>query len=263
MTTTTNHTDDDESITVDAVLFDLDRTLVDYDQDEAAILRAAFDQIGVEPFCTDAALESAAADGGVAVERDHERYWTGAFERAAERYGGDPDLAPRLYEAYGEVFDRTRVHRRPGATAALEAARSVGPVGLVTNGDRAVQEAKLATTGLDGAFETAIFADEVSDPKPATAPFEAALAALGVAPADALYVGDSLRHDVGGASAAGLRVAWCPPDGGRAEAPSDLDPEPDCVLRSLHDLVGRLDAATASGPGADDRGGDGRKEGSP
>lgn len=233
---------------VDAVLFDLDQTLVDYDQTGDEILPTVFERVGIEPFCTYADLEAVAADVPFEPDLAHADYWHEVFERAAERHGGDPGHAPALYEAYGNVFDRTQVHLLPGAEAALDAAREFCRVGLVTNGERAIQETKLANLGIADAFETAVYADEVDDPKPAPEPLRVALDDLGVASEDALYVGDSHRYDIAAARSAGLRAAWCPHDGGAAETPVAVDREPDHTFESLHELAMLLGGSTETAP---------------
>ncbi|MFD1646746.1 HAD family hydrolase [Haloarchaeobius litoreus] len=231
---------------IDAVLFDLDDTLTTYEQDGGEILPAAFERAGVEPFCSYADLEAVAVEQAFPPDRTHADFWTSAFERAADRHGGDPDDARALYEAFGAVLARDRVELLPGAEAALESAREGYRVGLVTNGERRVQEAKLDILGITDTFETAVYVDEVTEPKPVPEPFETALTDLGVVPDRALYVGDSFHHDVRGAVRAGLRVAWCPPDGttpseARAAAPDGEHVTPDRVLESLHGLAAVLD----------------------
>jgi len=71
--------------------------------------------------------------------------------------------------------------------------------------------------------------------KPAPAIFEQALASAGCAAGDAIFVGDSLFHDVAGAKELGMRsvLIWHrddrdPPDGG---------PKPDHVIRRFPELL--------------------------
>ncbi|WP_257299308.1 HAD family hydrolase [Haloarchaeobius sp. FL176] len=230
---------------IDAVLFDLDDTLTTYEQDGSEILPQAFDRAGVEPFCSYADLEAVASEQPFPRDRTHADFWIRAFERAAERHGGDPADARALYEAFGAVLARDRVEFLPGAEAALASARDGYRVGLVTNGERTVQAVKLDSLGIADIFETEVYVDEVSEPKPAPEPFETALTELAV-PADrALYVGDSFHHDVCGAVRAGLRVAWCPGGGtapveARAAPPGGEDVAPDHTLESLHELADLL-----------------------
>jgi putative hydrolase of the HAD superfamily len=238
--------DDESTAAIDAVLFDLDETLTTYEQDGSEILPEAFEQAGVEPFCSYADLEAAASEQAFQPDRTHADFWMRAFERAAERHGGDSADARSLYEAFGAVLARDRVEFLPGAEAALRTAREGYRVGLVTNGEREVQAAKLDSLDIADAFETAVYVDEVAEPKPAAEPFETALTELEASPERALYVGDSFHHDVRGAARAGLQVAWCPPDGEtpaemRAAAPGEEHVEPDHTLANLRELVALLD----------------------
>jgi len=65
----------------------------------------------------------------------------------------------------------------------------------------------LAAQGLLGHFGGWGFSDEVGHYKPAPQIFEAALAALGAEPGEAMHVGDLRRTDVAGATALGMRSA--------------------------------------------------------
>ena len=63
---------------------------------------------------------------------------------------------------------------------------------------------------MDGAASSAV----VGHAKPAPAVFEAALEIAGVAPDEALHVGDSLDNDIEGARAAGIRAVLVDRSGG-------------------------------------------------
>jgi FMN phosphatase YigB (HAD superfamily) len=65
----------------------------------------------------------------------------------------------------------------------------------------------LEAEGLLGRFGGWGFSDEVGHYKPAPQIFEAALAALGAGPQEAMHVGDLRRTDVAGATALGMRSA--------------------------------------------------------
>lgn len=74
--------------------------------------------------------------------------------------------------------------------------------------------------------------------KPSPDFFRLALEAAGVAPREALMVGDDLEGDVGGAQAAGLRGALVRTGKYRAEALAASSVRPDFVLDSLASLPG-------------------------
>jgi putative hydrolase of the HAD superfamily len=81
-------------------------------------------------------------------------------------------------------------------------------VGVVTNGEADYQRVKLERTGLGDRFEHVIASGTVGVAKPAPGIFEHACALFGVAPRDALYVGDRLLTDAVGAASAGLTGVW-------------------------------------------------------
>lgn len=99
----------------------------------------------------------------------------------------------------------------PDARATLEALRARGfKLGIVTNrsfgGTRFRDD--LAAAGLDIDWDTISVSVEVGYLKPHPRLFESALEALGVTPAKAMVVGNSLREDVAGAQALGMLAAW-------------------------------------------------------
>lgn len=87
----------------------------------------------------------------------------------------------------------------------LQALRTGGyRLALVTNFDHPPYvHSLLGQRGLDGLFDAVIISGEVGCDKPDAAIFRLALARLGLAPQEALFVGDSLDADIAGAYAAG------------------------------------------------------------
>ena len=213
----------------DAVLFDLDGTLCHRNQDTDAIYANAFEQVGEEPFGEPTALW-AALDG----PPDHDD-WLGyigaGFARLAAQHGRT-DVDPlALAEALNEFVDDTAVTLLPGAEHALESAAEIGPVGMVTNGPKDRQQAKLEALNIVHRFDVIVYGAELSRRKPHTVPFERSLAELDLVPAQVLYVGNSLEYDVAGAQNAGLSAAWLR---GTDDDAGAYDPE--YVLDSLSDL---------------------------
>jgi 2-haloacid dehalogenase len=80
------------------------------------------------------------------------------------------------------------------------------PVCVVSDVDRADLDAAIAHHGL--AFTATVTSEDVGAYKPAGAMFARGLAALSLGAAEVLHVGDSVRTDVGGAHAAGIRAVW-------------------------------------------------------
>ncbi|TCO39087.1 putative hydrolase of the HAD superfamily [Rathayibacter tanaceti] len=114
-------------------------------------------------------------------------------------------------------------------------------IGVVTNGVLDVQLAKIEGLGLADRIEHVIASGDVGVAKPDALIFAIACDRFGVAPGDALYVGDRLGTDAIGAAAAGLRGVWLDRVGG-PEHGRELPPE---ALALDVRRVGSLDALDA------------------
>lgn len=218
----------------DAVLLDLDETLCRVDPPPSAVLPRAFADVGVEPCFT-------AAEYDAIVERYMDDFETKAERRAhcfadlAERHGQDRDLGFAVAEAYTERREHSEVVWLDGARDALDTLADRRPLGLVTNGEPAMQDPKLEALDLRPSFETVVYAGHETRAKPHPEPFEVALADLGHDPERALYVGNSLASDVEGARNAGIPVAWLDHEG-----VPDPTPTPDYRIESMAELPALL-----------------------
>ncbi|MGH2998688.1 MAG: HAD family hydrolase [Gaiellaceae bacterium] len=111
--------------------------------------------------------------------------------------------------------------------ALLEALRDRGlKVGLVSNAldPPGLLHRDLEQMDVANRLDVAVFSSEVGWRKPHPAIFERALDAIGVDPADTLFVGDTLATDVAGAAALGMHT--CQALWFRADEDEDA-PEPD------------------------------------
>ena len=107
------------------------------------------------------------------------------------------------------------------ALPTLEALRAHGlALGLVSNGQRDL-EAFARHHGLD--VDVCVGSMSHGHVKPHRSIFEAALAALGAAPAEAAMVGDSYADDVAGARALGMRAILLDRDGLHEGEPDRID----------------------------------------
>jgi putative hydrolase of the HAD superfamily len=111
--------------------------------------------------------------------------------------------------------------------ALLETLRARGlKLALVSNtvSPRWLVEPVLERMGLVERMDAIVLSSEVGKRKPHPAIFERALDELGVAPADALFVGDRLKADVLGASRVGMKTVqalWFRAD----DAPVEVEPD--------------------------------------
>jgi HAD superfamily hydrolase (TIGR01458 family) len=76
--------------------------------------------------------------------------------------------------------------------------------------------------------------------KPTRSYFDAALADLGAATADAIMVGDDIEADVGGAKSAGLQAVLVRTGKFREESLAGAEPQPDVVVDSIADVPALL-----------------------
>ncbi len=115
----------------------------------------------------------------------------------------DPESAgERINNGYGLWFQAIA-----GALEAVRDLRRAGVrVGVVSNSDGSVTDS-LSRAGFDGLFEMVLDSHDLGVSKPDPAIFRLALERMSVAPSRTWYVGDSIFHDVGGATTAGLARA--------------------------------------------------------
>lgn len=217
---------------VDALLFDIDGTICEYDRGIADLLEIAFEDAGVDPFFSPADYKARFAtftDESASMTDLRER----CFADIAREYDVDPAIGREVARAYAAARDHSNVHFVDGAAEVLEQASGEYRLAAVTNGAPAMQSTKLDALGVD-CFETVVHAGYEAPAKPDPEPFEQALQAIGVSPDRAVYIGDSLDADVGGARNAGLPVAWLT-DGETL----DPTPEPTYVFDSPVELLDR------------------------
>ncbi|WP_181692537.1 HAD family hydrolase [Natronomonas sp. LN261] len=202
----------------DAVLFDLDDTLCRYRRSGASLLVTAFESTGLDPFVSSEEYYGRYPefiDGSDSMVDLRER----CFATIAAEKGYDPEDGRRIARAYADERDHRNVERVPGVDRVLSALSEV-PVGVVTNGAPGMQAQKLDALGLADAFDVVVHAGYDAPAKPSPEPFDAALSAMSARAERSYHVGNSLRTDVAGANAAGLRSVWVP------EGPGDRSPDP-------------------------------------
>ena len=193
-------------MTLRAVFLDVDDTLVDY---ETAGRRAFVTALGAD------------ADYEVFTSLDHySRFLSGEFGFAEMRERrmadflaliGRPDDVPHAAEIERRRFDGLAEHYAlfGDVRPCLAALRERGLLlGLITNNESVHQRAKIKAVGLDELVDVIVISGEIGVAKPEAAIFAHACALLGVAPDEALHVGDNLHHDAHGAHAAGVRAVW-------------------------------------------------------
>lgn len=215
-------------MTVDTVLFDLDNTLLEYEQDSRNLLSALFDRTGIEPFFElpdyharyDEFLES-----GVDVNEQR----ANCFAAIANEEGHDEETGRAVADAFAEIRDHSRVRCLPGAAEALETLAGSHALRIVTNGSPAMQRTKMVALGIGKYADGVVFVGYDTPAKTSPEPFERALSELDSSPERAVHVGNSLETDVPGTKAAGVDTV-----GISADPSLTPDPVPDFSFETLH-----------------------------
>lgn len=226
---------------VRAVLFDVDFTLIypgpmfQAEGYHAFCLRYG---MNVDPTAFDAAVMSAARvlETPEDAPYDHDLYVT-YTRHIIEGMGG---RGPRVDACAREIYDEwAACHHFELYDEVPDVLRSLANagvrVGLVSNSHRCLASFE-SHFALDGLIAAAVSSSEHGMMKPHPSIFRAALDRMRVAPAEALMVGDSIRHDVEGALRAGMRAALLH----RSDQPHPKQPDLAAngvpVIRSLRDL---------------------------
>lgn len=179
---------------VRAVLFDLDGTLADTAPDLGGALNRMRERRGLAPIPTERLrpVASAGARGMLAVGFDvtpESSDYEALREEFLTEYEHGLDRESRLFDG---MLDCLAVLAERGLR-----------VGIVTNKVMRFTRPVVAALGLAERVGTVIAGDTTPHPKPHPAPLLEACAQLGVAPSEAVYVGDDLR-DIEAARAAGM-----------------------------------------------------------
>jgi FMN hydrolase / 5-amino-6-(5-phospho-D-ribitylamino)uracil phosphatase len=244
---------------IEAVLFDGDQTLWDFERVMREALIAVLDELRAErPGPGTEALtwhdiqdvRAEVAEELAGIEFNLTRLRVLGFSRTLERVraaqGGDETadaaLAERIAASYFEHRDRDPA-LFPDTLPCLHSLRGRYRLGLLSNGSRLPER-----VGLAGYFETVVFAQDHRVAKPDKGIFEVVERELGVAPKRCVQVGDHPLNDVVGAKRAGWRAVWLNrevdgADAGGGDAFWKLhdDERPDAVVSSLSELPGALE----------------------
>jgi putative hydrolase of the HAD superfamily len=193
---------------VEAVLLDALGTLVELEPPGPRLQRGLAEIAGVQ-------VTAAAAKEAFRAEIEH--YLAHHLE------GRDADSLAILRDGCAEVVRRSlglparqhlavreamlaalRFRAHADAAPAVAALRRRGVRLVVASNWDCSLPCALAAAGLDGAFDAVVPSAVAGAAKPDPRLFAAALDAAGVGPERAVHVGDSVRHDIEGARAAGV-----------------------------------------------------------
>ena len=229
------------------LLFDVDGTLLDFQQAESVALNTTPSQMGV---VMPAEYVSTYHQINDSLWRDFEAGALSAQDVRTKRFyllfkelkiAGDA-------QAFSEGFLKNLIAASAffeGTEQVLRKLEGQFRLALLTNGFADVQHARIARLGLGELFDPIIISEEVGAAKPDPAIFDFALERMGGPDRDnVLMIGDSLSSDIQGGWNAGIDTCWLNP----ASITNETDVVSTYEIKHLRELLalGGLDPCLTS-----------------
>ncbi|MGR4865755.1 HAD family hydrolase [Caulobacter sp. LARHSG274] len=215
----------------EAVLFDLDETLLDRTTSLRSFLRDQFFRFNEHLGRADYPIWE---ERFLKLDARGSQPKSKVYPVLLDEFGGKIAEANRLVADYAENCCK---HAQPfeGMTRVLVQLRGTGKrLGIVTNGESAFQSRHLEALDLWRLVDEVLVSEEEGLRKPDPQLFLRGANRLGVPPEQCLFVGDNPRADILGAAAVGMQTAWfrC----GQAW-PDNLPRNPGATVDTLYEVV--------------------------
>jgi HAD superfamily hydrolase (TIGR01549 family) len=211
---------------VEAVLFDFEGTLVDFQWNLGGAVQETVEMLKVS---------------GFPMDRIQSRKYSALMKEAMETASRVSQSPDEVKEKIGAIYDRydkdalTRWTLRPKAKDFLSAIKGKGvKTGLVSNVGKKALEKALQKTNILQFFDVIISRNDVQNLKPSEEGIDLALNRLQVTEEKSLFIGDSL-DDIHAAKEAGLRVIIIL--GGENQKPELLSAKPDYLINDFGELL--------------------------
>ncbi len=204
------------------LIFDVDQTLLKFDEDEKRAFSLTFADYGVclteEQLCRfrDFSYEEWARLG---LDDVHTEYIQKNFHSIYRTYVSEMlrnllstlRLERDLEEITEKFYSYLSLsgHAMEGAEAVLQRLKGKYIVCIATNGLHRVQKERISC--FSGLFDRAFVSEQVGYIKPEKAFFDCVLKELNARAEDCLMIGDSLASDVAGANGCGIKSCWFNP----------------------------------------------------
>jgi HAD superfamily hydrolase (TIGR02253 family) len=215
--------------TIKVVLFDLDDTLIHFDDYwKASLMETIRRHPATKSFDPDVLFERLREMNQVYEKLYHRQEISLRDFRNLRLIRALAGLNVEIDEHVADDFNALHQHisrhymkANPELLQMLTRLRQTYALGVVTNGTSGWQRQKIEALGIQPLFseEAVIISEEVGSEKPAPEIFREALARFRVRPEEAVFVGDSWENDVKGPMRIGMKAIWynkkneTPPDG--------------------------------------------------
>lgn len=204
------------------LLFDVDNTLLDFEQTEALALEQSFALHNL-PF---------PAEAKARYHYINQSYWQRLERKEVTpellRNGRFQDLFAELSihfdaETFADSYLQQLGQQAPLVDGAMELLRGLNgrfQLAIITNGLADVQHPRLEKSGLKQYFSPIIISQEIGISKPNPGIFDAAFAQMNQpAKNEVLIIGDSLSSDILGGINYGIDTCWLNPNGKTSDLP--------------------------------------------
>ena len=215
---------------IKVILWDIDGTLLNFEEAEKHAIRACFAQFGLGD-CTDHMLADYSAINRVywqkleRGEMSKPDILIGRFATFFAKYGLDISCAPAFNAQYQISLGDT-VCFNPNGLEVVTALQGKVKQYAVTNGTKVAQQRKLERSGLNQLLDGVFISEDLGIEKPGIGFFHRVWEQIGqFDPTEVMIVGDSLTSDIQGGNNAGILCCWLNPEGKENAAKLRIDYE--------------------------------------
>ena len=226
---------------ITTILWDVDRTLLDFDAAERAAVQSLYIEFGLGE-CSEEALARYSAINRKYWEKmergeiTKQQVLVGRFEEFFAGEGIDTALAPRFNDAYQLRLGDTIVCRDDSYHIVESLCGKVRQY-VVSNGTVTAQTKKLRLSGLGALMDGVFLSEQLGAEKPRKEFFDQVFAAIEpFNKNETMIVGDSLTSDIRGGDNAGIVTCWYNPEGPAAPEGYRIDHE----IHDLHEVYDLL-----------------------
>ncbi|MHC5933160.1 HAD family hydrolase [Nostoc sp.] len=190
----------------EAIIFDLDNTLLNFELCERQAILGALEDCGIS-LDLNAVIETIFLQ---VFETYNSQYWRQretfspgeliemSYRSTLAQLDIETDKISNLGESYWHIFNHSGA-MEPDVNEVLTVLAGSYRLAVITNGFVSAQIPRMQAAGIEHFFEEVVVSEAIGFAKPSPEIFHHALSRLDLTPAQVLYVGDSLTHDYAGA----------------------------------------------------------------